>query len=223
MGETRPILLFGAGDLAAVAHFYLTVDAGRRIAAVTVDGAYLKEPSFEGLPVVAFEEAAEAFPPAEHDCFVALSYAEINRLRARKCAEAAAKGYRLTSYVSSKATVWPGLAVGRNCFILEDNTIQPFVRIGDNVTLWSGNHIGHHSTIEDDCFVASHVVVSGGVTVEQGCFLGVNVTLRDHIRVGRYSVVGAGSLLLADAPEYSVFRAEPTPRAKVPSTRLRQI
>jgi hypothetical protein len=51
--------------------------------------------------------------------------------------------------------------VQENAFILEDNTIQPFVRIGPNVTLWSGNHIGHHSTVEDHVFIASHVVVSG--------------------------------------------------------------
>ena len=50
---------------------------------------------------------------------------------------------------------------GDNCFILEDNTVQPFVTIGNNVTLWSGNHIGHDSVIEDDCFISSHVVVSG--------------------------------------------------------------
>ena len=54
---------------------------------------------------------------------------------------------------------------GDNCFILEDNTIQPFVSIGNNVTLWSGNHIGHDSTIDDHCFIASHVVVSGHVRV----------------------------------------------------------
>jgi sugar O-acyltransferase (sialic acid O-acetyltransferase NeuD family) len=220
---SRPIILFGTGELAAVAHFYLTRDGGRRVAAATVDGAYLREPRFEDLPVIAFEEIERAYSPADHDFFVALSYSDLNRLRARKCQEARAKGYELISYVSSKATVWPGFAAGPNAFILEDNTIQPFARIGSNVTLWSGNHIGHHAVIEDDCFLASHIVVSGGVTIEQGCFIGVNVTLRDHIRVGRYSVVGAGSLLLADAPEYSVFRAEPTPRAKVPSTRLRHI
>jgi sugar O-acyltransferase (sialic acid O-acetyltransferase NeuD family) len=219
----KPLVVFGGGDLAEVAHFYLTEDAGRRIVAFTVDGAYVKEDRFKGLPVVPFEQVSAAFPPTEHDFFVALSYSQLNALRAEKVRQARALGYELVSYLSSKATVWPGLELGYNCFILEDNTLQPFVRIGNNVTLWSGNHIGHHSVIEDDCFIASHVVISGGVVVGQASFIGVNVTLRDHIRVGRQCVIGAGAVLLEDAPDQSVYRAVPTERASIPSTRLRRI
>ncbi len=219
----KPVVLFGAGDIAEIAKFYLTEDMGLRVSAFTVDPEFVKEDSFAGLPVVPFGEVETAFPPANYDFFVAVSYTDLNRLRAHKCREALEKGYNLISYVSSKATVWPGLQIGRNCFILEDNTIQPFVRIGDNVTLWSGNHIGHHSVIEDDCFISSHVVISGGVVIEQGCFLGVNATLRDHIRVGRYSVIGAGAVLLKDAPEYSVYRSVPTERMDILSTQLRRI
>jgi acyl-[acyl carrier protein]--UDP-N-acetylglucosamine O-acyltransferase len=70
--------------------------------------------------------------------------------------------------------------IGENCFIFEDNTIQPFVRIEDNVILWSGNHIGHHSTIKSHNFISSHVVVSGQCTIEPNCFIGVNSTNRSY-------------------------------------------
>src|SRR2546423_10208 len=75
------------------------------------------------------------------------------------------QGYRFISYVSSHSTSFPGTSIGDNCFILEDNTIQPFVTIGNNVVMWSGNHIGHHSTIGDHVFIASHVVLSGRAIV----------------------------------------------------------
>ena len=145
----KPVLIFGAGEIAEVAHFYFTRDTRIPVAGFTVDAAYLKESRFCGLPVVPFEEAQSAFAPGAHDLFVALSYAKINAVRAQKCAEGKARGYRLASYVSSKASVWDGFQPGENCFILEDNTLQPFVRIGDNVTLWSGNHIGHHARVGD--------------------------------------------------------------------------
>src|SRR4029453_3467230 len=112
--------------------------------------------TFVDLPLVPFEEIAALYPPDRYDFFVALSYAKLNAVRAAKCAAARALGYTLPSYVSSRATVFADLSHGDNCFILEDNTIQPFARIGNNVTLWSGNHIGHHSAIEDDVFMASH-------------------------------------------------------------------
>ena len=116
-----------------------------------------------------------------------------------------------------------GGLIGENCFIFEDNTIQPFVSIGNNVTLWSGNHIGHHSVIRDHTFIASHVVISGGVEIGEQCFIGVNATLRDHIKVGDRCVIGAGALLLADAAPEGVYVGAATDRSKVPSTRLKSI
>ena len=154
---------------------------------------------------------------------IALSYASINAHRAEKYRAAKDRGYTLVSYISSRATTFPGLQVGDNCFVLEDNTIQPFVTIGNNVTLWSGNHIGHHSRIEDNCFIDSHVVVSGGVTIGRNCFLGVNVTLRDHITLGRNCVIGAGALIVKDTEDNGVYIDSPAEKSRVPSNRLKRI
>lgn len=217
------LVIFGAGDIAELAAFYFRREGRHRPVAFTVDGAYVKEPSFAGLPVVPFEELPGRFAPASHMAFVALAYARVNALRAEKCAAMEAQGYALASYVSDRATVFDGFAPGPNAFILEDNTIQPFARVGRNVTLWSGNHIGHHSIIEDDVFIASHVVVSGGVRIGRRCFIGVNVTLRDHITVGEGCVIGAGALLLADAEPDGVYVGAATERARVPASRLRRI
>ncbi|MBV9361620.1 MAG: acetyltransferase [Betaproteobacteria bacterium] len=219
----KPLVIFGAGDIAEVAHFYFTRDAKAQVAAFTVDSAYLKQPSFCGMPVVAFEELARAFPPAAHDLFVAVSYAKLNAVRAEKCAAAKALGYKLRSYVSSKATVWESFEPGENCLILEDNTLQPFVRIGANVTLWSGNHIGHHARIDENCFITSHAVISGGVQVGANAFIGVNATIRDHVKIGARAVIGAGSLVLQDVPDDGVVAAAGTELSKVPSHRLRRL
>jgi sugar O-acyltransferase (sialic acid O-acetyltransferase NeuD family) len=219
----REIVIFGAGEIAELADFYFTHDSEFEVAGFTVDEAYLKQPEFRGRPVVPFERVAETFPPDRYGLFVAVSYSKINELRAAKVAAARSQGYSLVSYLSSRATVFPGLEVKDNCFILEDNTIQPFAQIGANVTLWSGNHIGHHSTVEDDVFIASHVVVSGGVRIGQGSFIGVNVTLRDHVTIGKKCVIGAGALVLEDQPDFSVVAPRGTERSAVPSTRLRRI
>jgi sugar O-acyltransferase (sialic acid O-acetyltransferase NeuD family) len=219
----KPLIIFGSGDIAQLAHFYFSSDSEYEVVAFTVDAAYLKEASFCGLPIVAFDEIAEAFAPDTYHLFVALSYTKINAVRKEKYLAAKAMGYRLASFISSRATVLNGGRIGENCFIFEDNTIQPFVSIGNNVTLWSGNHIGHHSTIRDHCFIASHVVVSGGVEIAEQCFVGVNATLRDHIKIGERCVIGAGALLLADADPEGVYLGTATERARVPSTRLRGI
>jgi sugar O-acyltransferase (sialic acid O-acetyltransferase NeuD family) len=219
----KSLVIFGSGDIAQLAHFYFSTDSAYEVVAFTVDAAYLTNTTFCGLPVIPFEEVAKQYAPEQHELFVALSYSKLNAVRKEKYLAAKAIGYSLASFVSSRATVLNEGRIGENCFIFEDNTIQPFVTIGNNVTLWSGNHIGHHSTIKDHCFIASHVVVSGGVEIGEQCFVGVNATLRDHIKIGEKCVVGAGALLLADAAPEGVYLGTATERSRVPSTRLRGI
>lgn len=219
----KPLVIFGSGDIAQLAHYYFSTDSNYEVVAFTVDANYIKESEFCGLPVVAFEDVAKKYPPDSYDFFVALSYSKLNAVRKEKFLAAKERGYKLVSFISSCATIFNEGRIGENCFIFEDNTIQPFVTIGNNVTLWSGNHIGHHSVIHDHTFIASHVVISGGVEIGEQCFVGVNATLRDHIKIGDRCVVGAGALLLADADPEGVYIGAATERSKIPSIRLRGI
>lgn len=217
------IVVFGAGQIAELAEFYFTHDSPHEVAAFVVDGAYLQETSFCGRPVVATEEVAAQFAPTDHGAFVAVSYAKINAVRTEKLTAMRALGYDIVSYVSSRATTFAGFSPGANAFILENNTIQPFARVGENVTLWSGNHIGHHSVIEDNVFIASHIVISGGVTIGRNTFIGVNATLRDHITVGERCVIGAGACVMKDLDDEAVVPAPTTEPAPIKSSRLRSI
>lgn len=206
------LVIFGTGDIARLAYFYFRTDSPHDVAAFVVDAAYRQHETFEGLPVCAFDEVTTRYPPAEYEAFVALSYARMNRLRREKYEAMTGAGYRCVSYVSSRCT-YLAEPPGDNCFILEDNTVQPFVRIGRNVTLWSGNHIGHDSVIEDHVFIASHVVVSGHVRVGEGSFIGVNATLRNSITIGAATLIAAGSTIMKNTPAHSVFYGERAKRA----------
>lgn len=219
----KKLVIFGSGDFAQLAHYYFSADSDYEIVAFTVDAAYIQESTFCNLPVIAFEEVDKLYPPNDHDLFVALAYSKLNAIRKEKYLAAKALGYQIASFISSQATVLNNNQIGENCFVFEDNTIQPFVTIGNNVTLWSGNHIGHHSTIRDHTFIASHVVISGWVEIGEQCFIGVNATLRDHIKVGNKCIIGAGTLLLADAEPEGLYVGAGTERSKIPSTRLKKI
>ena len=199
------LIIFGAGDIAKLAHYYFTHDSEHAIVAFTVDKPYRNTNSFLGLPLIDFEEVIKYYPPKKYHMFIALSYTKMNRVRAEKYYRAKELGYDLVSYVSSKCTMLTDKPIGDNCFILEDNTIQPFVKIGNNVTLWSGNHIGHDSIIEDHCFLASHIVVSGHVHIQPYCFIGVNATLRNAIVVAQETLIGAGSIILHNTVEKGVY------------------
>lgn len=181
---TRPLVIFGSAEIAELALYYFTHDSDYHVAAFTVDDAYVKEDRFRGLPLVPFSEIASAFPPATAAMHVALSYNRLNRLREEKYHQAKRSGYTLSSYVCTKSATWPDLQIGDNCLILENQTIQPTVRIGNNVMLWSGNHIGHGSVIGDHTYLASHIVISGHCHIGQRCFFGVNATVKDFTTIG---------------------------------------
>ena len=201
------ILIFGIGDIAQLAHYYFTHDSDYEVEGFTVDKVYIKQDSFEGLPVVPFESIQNQYPPDQYLMFIALSYSEMNKLRERKYNEAKERGYKLVSYISSKCHYLSMFPPGDNCFIFEDNTVQPFVKIGNNVTIWSGNHIGHHSSIADHNFISSHVVISGHCTIEPNCFLGVNSTVGHNVILARETLLGAGVVMTKSTKPKGVYVA----------------
>ena len=217
-------VIFGATDFAEVAKVYLDADSPYTVCAFTVHERYIGDrTTLLGLPVVAFERLVESHPPQEYEVFVAVGFSNVNRNRTELVAEVKSKGYRLLTYVSSRATHVGHFTIGANSFVLENNVIQPFVSIGENTILWSGNIIGHHSTIGNNCFLASHIVISGRCTIGDGAFIGVSATIRHGITVAPECVIGAGALILKNTEPRSVYGAKGTEPARVPSERLRRL
>lgn len=202
----KKLLIYGGGPIAEVAEYYFRVDSDYEVAAFTNSLDYISKESPRDKPIIAFEDVEKHYPPDRYEMFVAVGYAKTNRVRQMRFEEAKQKGYRCASYISSRS-VCHGNLIGENCFVLENNVIQPFVTIGDNVFLWSGNHIGHHSEIEDNCFISSHVVVSGCCRIGENSFLGVNSTLKDNVKLGRFTVVSSGAVVMKDCPERTLVKA----------------
>lgn len=193
--KNKKLIIFGDSAFAEVAFEYFQKDSLYDVVAFTVNKVYITKPELFNLPIVAFEDIEALYPPSEYEMFIALVYNKLNRTRISKYKAAKTKGYALATYISSRAFVWDNVSVGENTFIFEDNTVQPFVKIGSNVVLWSGNHIGHHSEVKDHNFISSHVVISGFVEIQEACFLGVNSTFQNNITIGKDSLIGAGALI----------------------------
>jgi sugar O-acyltransferase (sialic acid O-acetyltransferase NeuD family) len=220
LAKERKLVIVGDSAFAEVAYEYFTHDSPYEVVAFAVEEAYLKRSEFQGVPVVPFGNLASRFHPDSHDCYVAIVYSQLNRLRSRLAHAAKAAGYRLASYVSPHAFVWPNVKIGEHCFIFENNVVQPFVTLGDNVVLWSGNHIGHHSRIGDNVFISSHVVISGFCEVGDNCFLGVNVAVGNNIAIGKDCWIGPGVVISQNAKDGELYRSPKNEVAKVSAPRF---
>jgi sugar O-acyltransferase (sialic acid O-acetyltransferase NeuD family) len=215
------IVIFGIKDFSELAHYYLEHDSPHEVVAFSVHQNYLPEGSvFRGLPVAAFEEVQSLYPPEDHMFFAPMSPKNMNRNREKIYKEIQGKGYDCISYVSSKATMYENV-IGDNCFILEDNTIQPFTKIGNNVVLWSGNHIGHHSVIHDHVTFTSHVVMSGHCEIGSYSFLGVNSTLRDGLRIAEGTFVAMAAAIIQDTEAWGAYKGNPATKLMIPSTKIK--
>lgn len=212
------VIIFGTKDFAQLAQFYLQHDSEHEVVALSVHERYLPpEKELWGLPVVAFEHIEKQYSPHQYSFFAPLAPARMNRVRESVYLEIKGKGYPLISYVSSKATTFPTNKIGENCFILEDNTIQPFTAIGNNVVLWSGNHIGHHSVIKDHVMFTSHVVLSGHCIVEPYSFFGVNATVRDGLHIAEGTLVAMAAAIVKNTEPWGVYKGNPATKGAVSS------
>jgi len=211
---TNKVIIFGVNDLAELAHYYLTNDSEYEVIAFTVNKKYLTKKTYtpknstKSYPVIPFEEIEISFPPSKYMLFAPMAGVKMNTLRKKIYEEGKEKGYKYISYISSKATICNN-KIGENCFILEDNTLQPFTEIGNNVVMWSGNHIGHHSKVEDHVFFTSHVVMSGHCHIKERAWLGVNSTLRDFITIGEGSLIAMGSLVTKNTNDGGFYIGSP--------------
>lgn len=223
MIKTKKLVIIGDSAFAEVAYECFTHDSEYEVVGFVVESAYLEKTELFDLPIIPFEKIEEYFNPNEIEFYAALVYTQLNRLRTRLYETAKAKGYRPASYISTQASIWRNAIIGEHCFIFEDNTIQPFVQIGNNVVLWSGNHIGHHSVIQDHCFIASHVVISGFCNIGSHTFMGVNTTLSNNVSIGEDNWIGPSVTIMKNTEPNLLFKMDQPEAAKVTARRFFKI
>jgi sugar O-acyltransferase (sialic acid O-acetyltransferase NeuD family) len=208
--ERKNLIIIGTGFFSEVAKAYFEEYTNYRVVAFACHSRFKKAESIYGSLLFEIERLKDKCDVDNHDVFVAIGYGRMNKMRQAVYEEIKSLGYKCTTFVHPEVKIWPSTKLGDNVFIFEDNTIQPFTRIGADTILWSGNHIGHHSKIGDHCFISSHVVVSGSCAIGNNVFIGVNATLRDGLRIGDGTLIGAGALIMKNTAPKEVYVAERT-------------
>ncbi len=214
------IVLFGTGRAANTAFRYLTHDSEHEVVAFTVEKEFLNEGEFLGLPVVAFEEITEHYPPSDYQMLVFMGYHKMNGVREEKYLAAKDKGYTCASYIHSSNTFLEPPTIGENCFILAHQSIDLDVTIGNNVVMWSQNHIGDRTTIGDNTWITSDVSISGDIIIEKNCFLGVNSTICHEVVLKPKSFISAGAIIAQSTEEGGVYIAPAAQKGPLNSDRF---
>ena len=203
--KNKKLIIVGLSNNAKLAAYYFERDSEYQVLGFAVNKQYKSTDEFHGLPVYEIETLQLNFTPSEVDVFVAVGYKNMNGIREDLYLVMKEMGYFLPNYISSKCSFLTEEIIGDNNFILEDNTIQPFVKIGSNNVFWSGNHIGHDVEIGNHNFITSHVVISGFTKIKNNCFIGVNATLRDDIEISDKTLIAAGAIIMKSTKSEEVY------------------
>ncbi|MEA3135772.1 MAG: hypothetical protein QOC71_53 [Thermoplasmata archaeon] len=203
----KRLVIAGAKRLADIAYEFFTTDSEYEVVAFTVDAAYLDATELYGRPVVPFDQVAHLYPPATHEMFVAIATTGMNRLRERLSQQAKQLGYRLATFVSSRAHVASTAKVGPNSIIFPMVHVNTMAEIGEGVLLGTGTIIEHHARIGDYSFLSVNAMVLGEATIGERCFLGAGCIVIDDVKVGADCLLGAGTCIRFDVAPGKVFAA----------------
>jgi sugar O-acyltransferase (sialic acid O-acetyltransferase NeuD family) len=230
----RPLVLYGCGELARTTLKLIRQQRLAAVAAVAADRRFLEAAgscagasetpeaaeapgaadragapaAFAGLPLVAFEEIAERFPPATHDMLVLIGYKRM-RERAAMFARAKERGYRLANLISPSSQVAEDVELGENVIIGDFVFIGSDVRLGNQVIIRPSSHIGHHTRIDDHAFIAPGCMIASACRIGELSYLGIGVTVIEKVTLGRETLAAAGSVVCGDVAPHSQVLGNP--------------
>jgi sugar O-acyltransferase (sialic acid O-acetyltransferase NeuD family) len=208
-------VIVGSGKFGQVARAYIEEYSSIKIDAFAVSESLMHGVNDSPIDVISLEKLLE-LGASDSKVFVAIGYSKMNSIREAIYLKLKEADFNFISFVHPNVKIWDSSQIGENVFIFEDNTIQPFTKIGNNSVLWSGNHIGHHSRIDDHTFISSHVVVSGDCHIGRNSFLGVNATIFDGVSIGERCLIGGGAIINNNIEPDSVIVSRPG--TKLPKT-----
>lgn len=199
-----PIVIFGAGKAAEVASFYIERFSDYEIAGYTVDDEFVDADAFNGKPLVPWSGLEQHFPPGRFRLLGPITAARLNAVRRDRFREGKQRGYEFASFMHPQTRNY-GNAIGDNCLILDDCTIQPFAEIGDNVIIWSKSIIGHHTQVGPDCFLSSQVTIGARACVGRESYFGTLCAVLSGYTLGARSVVLNGAIVTQNGSDEAVF------------------
>lgn len=205
----KKIIIFGDTSFAGIVAEYIHADTADKVIAYTIDAGFIDGRStFEGLPLIPFEELIQFYSPKTHHLLVALSAAAGKKhLNSNKIKQVKSLGYPLYSFIHSTAFIAPSAKIGENVLIFPHAIIEPRVKIQDGVFVRSGAYVSHETEIGAYSYLAPKATFSGKVVTGDHCFFGTNSTIRDRVTIGHDVIVGAGAVVLHNLKNEAVIKA----------------
>ncbi|MGZ6240242.1 MAG: hypothetical protein ACXWMF_10425, partial [Syntrophales bacterium] len=186
----KKTIIYGNGEYAHQVHQKLAEEEILDIVAFTADRQFMREDTFRGLPLVAFEDVDKMYPPDEFGMLVVIAFSMM-RNREIMFAKAKKRGYRLENFIASRAIIHNDLDIGENNIIHGGVYLGPFGRLGDNNVIRPNTYIGHGFKIHSHNYIAPGCNIGGECEIKGLSFIGIGSTVVDSTTIERETFIGA--------------------------------
>lgn len=197
----KKVVIFGCSEFSTMIRHY--IEKNDQVYAYCADKEYIHENTYDGLPLVAFNDMKKLYPSDKYEMVIAIGYNQMNDIRKGRFIEAKQMGYNIYSYIHPSAIISTS-KIGEGNIILENVVIAAGVTIADANIFQIGTVIAHHTTIGSYNFFAPKCAIAGDINITNNCFLGTNCTIKNGIYIAPYSLCGAGSVITQSTDIYSV-------------------
>lgn len=111
-------------------------------------------------------------------------------------------------------TIGDNCQINSGCVIYTGNGIEigDGVLIAANTTLAPTNH--EYSSRDKPIFRQGHMKSKGGISIGCDVWIGANCVILDGAKIGRGTIIAAGSVVLGEIDEYSVYGGAPAKMIK---------
>jgi len=101
------------------------------------------------------------------------------------------------------------VTIGEGTIIQAGAILTINIVIGKHVHLNIISTVGHDSIIEDYVTINPGVHINGKTIIGDSTYVGTGVVMKQGIKIGSESIIGAGSVLLENVPERSLYVGVP--------------
>ena len=206
--KKKNLIIYGDSSYAEMIAHYFQIDSEYQVVGYCVDKAYRTRDEINNLPVVTLENIEDRFSTESHYIFAAIGYKSVrtHKVLFEKIAQLS---FPIASYISSQAIVDTSCKVGINCLILPGCILEPDTIIEENCFVNSGAIICHHTLIKAHSILAAGSLIGGHTTIGESSLIGFNATVAELLQVGSETLLGAGSLLLQDTENHTMYVGTP--------------
>ena len=150
----------------------------------------------------------------DFDFFLAIGYSKLNLVRQKFYEYFKRKNFPFINFVHPNVNNYSS-KIGKNNFIMENVSINPYTSLGNNNIIWSSTIIGHHNKVGSHNFFSGNSTISGNSLIENNCFFGVNSCTKDNIKIKAFSFIDAGEFVNKSLKKYTFFNSIHNSRDKI--------